>query len=136
MNIIYFDYKPIKVKVAITSDEQSSGLMFVSKAEPMAFPFNRSAVRSFWMKDTIVPLDIIFSFKGIVTAVLKGEPLSTKHIGPNTITDLVVELPYGLAADAGAYVGAKVKLCYDVATLARKFSAKLAEVEQSGFLLR
>ena len=136
MNIVYINNNPIKVNVAITSEEQSNGLMFVAKAEPMAFPFVKSEIKKFWMKNTIVPLDIIFSYKGIITAIFHGKPLSLKHIGPDSLTDLVVELPYNSANDVGAYVGATIKLSYDVSTLAKKFQVKLAKARHDSLPLR
>lgn len=56
------DYK-ISVEVADSPDEIAAGLMFREKLKPdkgMLFVFNDSAARSFWTKNTLIPLDIIF----------------------------------------------------------------------------
>jgi len=52
-----------QVEVARSAEEQARGLMFrASLAEfgGMIFPMVPPRVASFWMKDTIIPLDIIF----------------------------------------------------------------------------
>lgn len=51
------------VEVSNTSDERQRGLMergTVPDGAGMLFVYERPARRSFWMKDTLVPLDIIF----------------------------------------------------------------------------
>lgn len=56
------DYK-ISVEIADTDKAIRKGLMLREKLEAnsgMLFIFNDSAVRSFWMKNTLIPLDIIF----------------------------------------------------------------------------
>jgi uncharacterized protein len=100
----------LPVKVAITPEEQHQGLMWVKYPPPiMVFPYNKQAINKFWMKNTISPLDILFCREGQIISICKGEPLSTKLIGPNEPSDLVVELPGGLARQLslkpGDYVG-------------------------------
>ena len=60
------------------------------------------------MKNTISPLDIIFCNAGKVVAVMQGEPMSTKMIGPGQPSDLVVELPAGSASVMGIKPGIPV----------------------------
>ncbi|MFH0851781.1 MAG: DUF192 domain-containing protein [Candidatus Peregrinibacteria bacterium] len=53
----------VSAELARTSLEQRRGLMgrtFLADGSGMLFLFQESAVRSFWMKDTLIPLDIIF----------------------------------------------------------------------------
>ena len=59
------DSEPLKVKaeIADSPEEITTGLMFrqsLGKDESMLFVFPDSAVRNFWMKNTIIPLDMIF----------------------------------------------------------------------------
>lgn len=52
-----------KVEVARTGEEQSRGLMFRESLAPnrgMIFPMSPPREASFWMKNTIIPLDMIF----------------------------------------------------------------------------
>lgn len=57
--------KDVKVcaKLAATDAEKAKGLMFVKKldyAKGMLFIFDEDSVKTFWMKNTLIPLDIIF----------------------------------------------------------------------------
>lgn len=52
-----------KVEVARTPEEQARGLMFRDSLPDyggMIFPMVPPRVASFWMKDTVIPLDMIF----------------------------------------------------------------------------
>lgn len=93
-------------RVAITEDEQRQGLMFQKWPPPiMVFPYRTAGYRRFWMKNTISPLDIVFCKANQVIGIFKGEPLSTKLVGPDEPADLVVELPAGTADQLGLQVG-------------------------------
>lgn len=112
--------------VALTEDEQARGLSGASWPPPvMSFPFKSATIRKFWMKETVTPLDIIFCRAGKIIAIHRGEPLSLKFIGPNSPTDMVVELPAGSAAKYNVCIGQNVNLKYSVKTVARKFEAIL-----------
>lgn len=53
----------VSVELARTSEEQARGLMgrtSLADDSGMLFIFQDSTVRSFWMKNTLIPLDIIF----------------------------------------------------------------------------
>jgi len=112
--------------VALTEEEQERGLSGVAWPPPiMSFPFKSATIRKFWMKETVSPLDIIFCRAGKVVSIHRGEPLSLKLIGPNSPTDLVVELPAGLASKRNIQIGQAVEVRYSVKTLARKFEVIL-----------
>lgn len=72
------------VKVAETDDEFDDGLMGVEYLPPnegMLFPFKERGEQSFWMKDTLIPLDIIFiSDNNIVVKIIQGVPMSEEPI--------------------------------------------------------
>ena len=54
-----------KVELAVTPAEQSKGLMFrenMPEDEGMLFVFPKMSMLSFWMKNTLIPLDMIFMF--------------------------------------------------------------------------
>jgi len=119
---IIINGKQFNTLVAITGDEVAKGLMFKSWPPPvMSFPFAKTSVRKFWMKNTISPLDIIFCRDGKVIGVFAGKPLSLDNVGPDEPCDLVVELPAGTAKSHNILVGDPVKLSYTISTLSKKF---------------
>ncbi len=51
------------VEIAATPEEQARGLMFRNEMPAdhgMLFVYDREGPRSFWMKNTLIPLDILF----------------------------------------------------------------------------
>lgn len=117
------------VKVAITEEEQIQGLMKVAWPPPiMIFPFEKAAVRKFWMKDTISPLDLIFCLDNEIVFICQGEPLSLDFLGPNISTDMVIEMPKGYVQKFGIAVKDKIKVKYSVYTVAKKLTEKTLKI--------
>ena len=53
----------LTVELAVSPFQQQYGLMFVTALDDhqgMLFIFNADAMRSFWMKNTLIPLDMLF----------------------------------------------------------------------------
>src|SRR3954465_9614191 len=51
------------VELALTPADQNRGLMFrqaLGAAEGMLFVFDQQSVHTFWMKNTLIPLDMLF----------------------------------------------------------------------------
>jgi len=112
--------------VATTEQQQAKGLMGVPWPPPvMAFPYNFSGMRTFWMKNTPSPLDIIFCNAGKVVAIYEGEPMSTKSIGASTPCDLVVEMPKGMAGSNGIKIGDPIKLQRSLLSVAKQYESGL-----------
>ena len=62
-NKVCFSENCFKVEIASTSEELSKGLMFrenLEKDSGMLFIFPEENFHSFWMKNTLIPLDIIW----------------------------------------------------------------------------
>jgi uncharacterized membrane protein (UPF0127 family) len=62
------DYQ-VKVEVVTRSDEMARGLMYrrsLGKNSGMLFIFRREEPQSFWMKNTLIPLDMIFISRNLV----------------------------------------------------------------------
>ena len=102
--------------VEIAKDEASRalGLMNRRYMPPdygMLFEFDRDAPQSFWMKNTYIPLDMIFiSRAGAVTKIVENaEPLSERVIPSGPPCAAVLELNGGTAAAIGLKVGDKVR---------------------------
>lgn len=107
--------------VAVTPEEHQKGLMFQSWPPPiMVFPYRSASYRKFWMKNTVSPLDIVFCNANRVVGICKGTPLSTELVGPNTASDMVVELPAGTVERLGLGVGDYVGFAPTKETLARQ----------------
>lgn len=129
-DLIIINGTDVPTLVAITEEEQVNGLMHRLWPPPvMAFPFEKSAVRKFWMKNTPSPLDIIFCKANRVVDICRGEPYSESLIGPNKPTDLVIEMPAGQAKNLSIEAGNEVKLKLSVATVAKQFIGKYAQTQ-------
>lgn len=95
--------------LAQTKREQERGLMGVKWPPPiMSFVYGQPCINKFWMSNTVSPLDIIFSLNGKITQIHKGEPYSTRIIGLDELSDLVIEMPYGSCQKFGIGIGAVV----------------------------
>ena len=85
-------------KVARTLQESKKGLMFrripLEKNEGMLFPMKKNNIHSMWMKNTYIPLDMIFLNKSmkVVGYIEDTEPLSTKSLSINKPSSYVLEM--------------------------------------------
>ena len=101
------------VEVMRTPDQQAKGLMFrrfLPDDRGMLFAFRRNEPIFMWMKNTYIPLDMVFiDRKGVVTSVAHDtEPLSERTIPSNGPAWAVVELNAGAAAAIGLEAGDRV----------------------------
>ena len=119
-DLVYINHIGFQTLVAVSETEQERGLMGVKWPPPvMCFPYKRAAVRKFWMKNTVSPLDIVFCNDHRVVGIYRGEPLSNAMVGPDQLSDLVVELPAGTVEKNDIRVGQPVSLSYSPDTTAR-----------------
>lgn len=106
-----------KVEVADTPEKKMQGLMFRSSLENdkgMIFPFDGEAERAFWMKDTLIPLDMIFISKdkviaNIITAMPCRE-MPCKNYLSGTPAMYVLEINAGEAAKRNIKTGDKIEI--------------------------
>ena len=101
------------VEVAATSAEQQRGLMFrtaLADNRGMVFPFRQPRMASFWMKNTVIPLDIIFvRADGTIENIAEDTvPYSLDPVESTAPVAAVLELRAGLAAELGIAAGDKV----------------------------
>lgn len=92
--------KKIEIEVAATDAEQQEGLMnrpWMEESQGMLFIFNDNTERAFWMKNTIMALDIIYvnSNKQIVTIAKNCQPFSEKNIPSYKPAQYVIEVIAG-----------------------------------------
>ncbi|WP_192253775.1 DUF192 domain-containing protein [Mesorhizobium silamurunense] len=93
------------IEIADTSDEREAGLMFrkdMTDDHGMLFVFERPGEVNFWMKNTPMPLDLVFVGQdGRIKAIKRGEPESEAIISPGQPVSFVLELKAGTAARDG-----------------------------------
>jgi len=92
------------VEMAITGEQQAQGLMFRKELAPdagMLFPFPQNRVANFWMKNTVIPLDIIFirSDGTIESIAANTVPYSLDGVRSGEPVAAVLELAGGRAAE-------------------------------------
>ncbi|GAA0484610.1 hypothetical protein GCM10009096_29040 [Parasphingorhabdus litoris] len=101
------------VELAKTPQEQARGLMFRTDLKPdrgMIFPFDRERMASFWMKNTVIPLDIIFirSDGTIESIAANTTPYSLEPVQSGEPVTAVLEIAGGRADELGISAGDKV----------------------------
>lgn len=102
------------VEVARTAEEQARGLMFREKLgsyEGMIFPLKPPRVASFWMKNTVIPLDMIFVRSNGTIARIEAEtiPYSLAPSDSGEPVAAVLEIAGGRAAQLGLKENDKVE---------------------------
>jgi hypothetical protein len=103
-----------KVEVAANEAARETGLMrrrYLPADRGMLFEFDHEAPVSFWMKNTYIPLDMIFIARnGSVTHIAAdAEPLSEALVSSGGPCAAVLEVNGGTAARIGVKVGDKVR---------------------------
>ena len=100
------------VELAATSAQQATGLMFrrsMAADHGMLFPFPTPRIASFWMKDTYIPLDLIFvRANGTIESIGDGVPLNEVPVGSIEEVTSVLELNGGTAERLGISAGDRV----------------------------
>jgi uncharacterized membrane protein (UPF0127 family) len=99
-----------RVELALTPDQQHRGLMYRQSLAPdagMLFVFDQQAVQSFWMKNTLIPLDMLFigADRRIVGIVASAEPQTeiARSVGLPSL--YVLEIGGGLSGQLGIRPG-------------------------------
>lgn len=103
-----------RVELARTREEQARGLMFRTAMGPdegMIFPVEPPRPLSFWMKNTVLSLDIIFigTDGRILNIAANTTPYSEESVPSAGLASGVLELNAGRAAELGLAPGDKVK---------------------------
>lgn len=100
------------IEIADDDLERARGLMFrtvMPDDRGMLFVFPQEGRRSFWMKNTPMPLDLLFIGQdGVIRAIMQGIPHSEASIAPPAQARFVLELKAGTAQKAGIAVGDRV----------------------------
>ncbi len=107
--------KRVTLEVVATPARIQRGLMHRQHLAPdrgMLFVFAGDRVRSFWMKNTLIPLDMLFVTKDLVVAgvVRNTQPLSLESRSVGIPTRYVIEVNGGWTAKNGVDAGTKLRL--------------------------
>lgn len=102
------------VEVARTPDEQAQGLMNRQSLGPdrgMIFPYSPPQPVGFWMKNTLIPLDMIFirSDGTIASIAANTVPLSLEMVPSVEPVAAVLEIAGGRSAELGIKAGDRVE---------------------------
>src|SRR5437870_11367847 len=105
----------VALEVADTPETRTRGLMYrtdLPEGRGMLFVFDEDTDHEFWMKNTLIPLDMIFIARdGRVAGVhADATPLSTVSIGVGRPSRFVLEVPGGWTARHRVAAGDQVEL--------------------------
>ena len=100
----------LQVQVADNDVRRQTGLMFrksMPETEGMLFIFQETRFVSFWMKNTFIPLDLLFvDDDGTVTSIARDTtPFSLEPIPSEKPSRAVLEINAGASARLGIEVG-------------------------------
>ena len=103
----------LMVEIADDEAERQRGLMYRTSLAPdrgMLFHFPDAAPRAFWMKNTYIPLDIIYIGPGgrIISIAAMTEPFNESPVPSKGAASGVLEIYGGRAAELGIEVGDRV----------------------------
>lgn len=120
---VIFGADTVLAEVARTADERAEGLMYreeVPDGTGMLFVFSDSKVRSFWMANTYVPLDIAYmnpSFR--IVDIVAMEPLVTDSYPSAAPAMYGLEVRQGWFGDQGIAVGSQAQIVFGVVGVGR-----------------
>jgi uncharacterized protein len=105
----------VNVEIVDTNEKRALGLMYrreLPELQGMLFLFPRQEPLSFWMKNTPLPLDILFidSSLTIVGIAQNTTPFSEKVIPSDKPAQFVLEVNGGFCQRHGIAVGDRVEL--------------------------
>lgn len=104
----------LDVEIAATPEKQALGLMFrthLPDSKGMLFPHDRPRDLSMWMRNTYIPLDMVFiRADGTVHRIeARTEPFSERIISSDGPVTAVLEIAGGAAERLGLKPGDKVR---------------------------
>jgi hypothetical protein len=107
--------RQFSVWLATTDARREQGLMFVKSLAPnqgMLFVFDQPDILTFWMKNTYIPLDLLYIAPDghVVRIAENATPLSLTGIPSGKPASAVLEIGGGLAHSLGLAAGDSVVL--------------------------
>lgn len=115
---VIFGADTVVAEVAATADERAEGLMYrdeVPDGTGMLFVFQNTQVRSFWMANTYVALDIAYMDASFtVVDIIAMEPLVTESYPSRAPAMFALEVRQGWFAQQGIAIGAHATIEFGV----------------------
>jgi hypothetical protein len=118
---VCFKNNCFEVELSITNEEQMLGLMFRKSLDinrGMLFVFKEEGGHSFWMKNTLIPLDIIWInrnkevvFISVNTQPCKEDPCPS--VKPSKKAKYVLEINAGISKEIGLKVGDRLEFNFN-----------------------
>ena len=107
----------VLAEVASTPQQRAKGLMYresLAEGKGMLFVYERRDVHTFWMKNTLIPLDMLFmdgpphhEHISVIGIVHEAEPRTLSHRSVSAPSIYVLEVPGGWARKMGISVGSR-----------------------------
>jgi uncharacterized membrane protein (UPF0127 family) len=113
---VFPDGFAVDLELALTPEEISNGLMFrpsLPEDRGMLFLFDQPRLPTFWMKNTLIPLDLVFldGNGAVVDVVADVQPCASEpcpNYPPSSPAQAVLEINAGSAAAHGIEVGSTI----------------------------
>jgi uncharacterized membrane protein (UPF0127 family) len=104
----------VEVEVAATPETRQRGLMWrkeLAAGKGMLFLFPEQELQSFWMRNTLIPLDMIFinTEKKVVGIIERAVPESLTSRSVGVPSQFVLEVPGGWCQSVGVTKGTTVE---------------------------
>ncbi len=114
---ICFENKCFNVEIADTPEKRRTGLMnreSLAIDSGMLFTFEKEGIYNSWMKNTLIPLDIIWFNKDNEIIFIKenAQPCKTEQcetFGPEKKAKYILEINGGLAEKTGVEIGDEIE---------------------------
>ena len=111
--VIRINQWEVTVEIADTREAQEKGLMGRDSMEEdhgMLFVYDRDSRKSFWMKNTTIPLSLAYiATDGTIREIYDMEPLSTRIVDSKYSVRYVLEVNQGAFERHGIKPGDKVE---------------------------
>jgi uncharacterized membrane protein (UPF0127 family) len=114
--VVKFGARSIPAFVCDTDAKRQEGMMFltakeIKNTEGFLFVFPDAQPRSFWMRNTVLPLDIIYlDSSGKVLNIMKGKPFVKAGLASRGPSQFVLELKQGMADKFGIKPGSRLTI--------------------------
>ncbi len=113
---VIFGNDTVRAEVAETPEAREEGLMYrteVPEGTGMLFVFENEANRSFWMRNTYVPLDIAFMSAGMeIVDIQQMEPETEEYHSSESPAMYALEVPQGWFQEHGIEEGDQAEIAF------------------------